>query len=125
MVLINIPSKWSSVCLMSTRNHAFAKLISQIIQMWNILPDHRIKFIRMDDAGEFTSKAIDDYCMTMGIKVEHSVLHVHTQNGLAEALIKRIKFIARLLLQGCNLPTTCWGHAVLHAANLSNFRPLA
>ena len=79
----------------------------------------------MDNVGEFTSKAFDDYCMAMGIKVEHSVPHVHSQNGLAEALIKRIKFIARPLLQGCNLPTTCWGHAVLHAANVINFRPSA
>ena len=79
----------------------------------------------MDNAGEFTSKAFDDYCMAMGIKVEHSVPHVHTQNGFAEALIKRIKFIARPLLQGCNLPTTCWGHTMLHAANLINFRPSA
>jgi hypothetical protein len=76
----------------------------------------------MDNAGEFTSKAFDDYCTGMGIKVEHSVPHVHTQNGLAEALIKRIKFIARPLLQHCNLPATCWGHAVLHAAALINYR---
>ena len=42
---------------------------------------------------------------------------------LAEALIKRIKFIARPILQGCNLPTTCWGHAVLHSADLIQLRP--
>ena len=58
-------------------------------------PDYRIKSIRMDNAGEFTSKKFNDYCMAMGIAVENSVPHVHTQNGLAEALIKRIKFIAR------------------------------
>ena len=66
--------------------------------MRNDFLDCRIKSIRMDNAGEFTSKAFDDYCMAMGIKVEHSVPHVHTQNGLAEALIKRIKFIAGQLL---------------------------
>ena len=42
---------------------------------------------------------------------------------LAEALIKRIKFIARPILQGCNLPTTCWGHVVLHSADLIQLRP--
>ena len=79
--------------------------------MRNNFPNYGIKSIQMDNV-EFTSKAFDDYCMAMGIKVEHSVPHVHTQNGLAEALIKRIKFIARPLLQGCNLPTTCWGQTV-------------
>ena len=48
-----------------------------------------------------------------------------TLNGLAEALIKRIKPIARPILQGCNLPMTCWGHAVLHAADLIQLRPTA
>ena len=44
----------------------------------------------MDNLGEFTLKVFNDYCMTLGIKVAHSVPHVHTQNGLAESLIKRM-----------------------------------
>ena len=79
----------------------------------------------MDNLGEFTLKVFNDYCMTLGIKVEHSVPHVHTQNGLAKSLIKRIKLIARPLLQNCLLPTSCWGHAVLHAAALIQLRPSA
>ena len=31
--------------------------------------------------------------------------------------MKMIKFIARTLLTSCNLPTRCWGHNMLHAAN--------
>jgi hypothetical protein len=57
--------------------------------------------------------------------VEHSIPYVHTRNGLAESLIKRIKLIAWPLLQNCNLPTSCWGHAVLHAADLIQIRPTA
>ena len=125
MVLIDASTKWSHVCLLSTRNHAFARLISQIIQLRANFPDSRIQSIRMDNAGEFTSKVFNDYCMALGIKVEHSVPHVHTQNGLAESLIKRIKFIARPLIQNCQLPSTCWGHAVLHAAALIQLRPSA
>jgi hypothetical protein len=76
----------------------------------------------MDNAAEFFSKVFNDYCMALGIQVQHSVLYVHTQNGLAESLIKRIKLIARPLLQNCNLPTSCWGYAVLHAADLIQLR---
>jgi hypothetical protein len=50
--------------------------------------------------------------------VQHSVLYVHTQNGLAESLIKRIKLIARPLQHNCNLPISCWDHAILHAADI-------
>jgi hypothetical protein len=56
--------------------------------------------------------------MALGIEVQHSVPYVHTKNGLVESLIKRIKLIAIPLLQNCNLPTSCWGHAVLHAGDL-------
>jgi hypothetical protein len=79
----------------------------------------------MDNAAEFFSHAFNDYCMALGIRVQHSVPYVHTQNGLVESLIKRIKLIARPLLQNCNLPTSCWGHAILHAANLIQLRPTA
>ena len=79
----------------------------------------------MDNAAEFSSKAFNDYCMALGIQVQHSIPYVHTQNGLAESLIKRIKLIARHLLQNCNHPTSYWGHAVLHAADLIQLRPTA
>ena len=55
--------------------------------------------------------------MALG-KVEHPVPYVHTQNGLAESMIKRIKLIARPLLQHSDLPISCWGNAVLRAAAL-------
>jgi hypothetical protein len=79
----------------------------------------------MDNATEFSSRAFNDYYMAQGIEVHHFVPYVHTQNGLAESLIKRIKLIARPLLQDCNLPTSCWGHIVLHTADLVQLRPTA
>jgi hypothetical protein len=57
--------------------------------------------------------------------VQGSVPYVHSQNGLVESLIKRIKLIARHLLHNCNLPITCWGHAVLHTIDLIQLWPTA
>ena len=125
MVLIDASTRWSHVCLLSTRNHAFAKIMSQIIKLKAHYPEHRIQSIRMDNAAEFSSHAFNDYCMALGIQVQHSVPYVHTQNGLAESLIKRIKLVARPLLMNCSLPTSCWGHAVLHSADLLQLRPTA
>ena len=79
----------------------------------------------MDNAGEFTSKSFDTYCASLGIEVEHPVEYVHTQNGLAESLIKHIQIIARTLLLRTNLNDTAWGHAVLHVATLIRLRPTA
>ncbi|KAK9948438.1 hypothetical protein M0R45_004012 [Rubus argutus] len=112
-------------CLLSTRNAAFPKLLAQIIKLRAHHSDYPIKSIRLDNAAEFTSKTFDDYCMTLGIEVEHPVAYVHTQNGLAEAFIKRLQMIARTLVMRTKLPVSAWGYAILHAAALVRLRPMA
>ncbi|CAL9031314.1 unnamed protein product, partial [Prunus brigantina] len=104
MVLVDASTRWSHVCLLSTQNIAFARLLAQIIKVRAQFPDYPIKSIRLYNAGEFTSQTFDDYCMSLGIDIEHPVPHVHTQNGLAEALIKRLQLIARTLLMKTKLP---------------------
>ncbi|KAM1407736.1 hypothetical protein ACFX2I_008345 [Malus domestica] len=125
MVLVDASTRWSHVCLLSTRNAAFSKLLAQVIKLKAHHPDYPIKSIRLDNAGEFTSKTFDDYCMSVGVEVEHPIPHVHTQNGLAEAFIKRLQMIARSLVIRTKLPIAAWGHAILHAAKLVCLRPVA
>ena len=114
MVLIDASTRWSHVCLLATRNVAFARLLAQIIQLRDNFLDYQIKRIWLDNAGEFTFQVFNDYCMSIGITVEHPVAHVHTQNGLAESLIKSLQLIDRLLLMKSSLPSFAWGHAILH-----------
>ena len=57
--------------------------------------------------------------------MEHPVPHVHTQNGMAESLIKRFQLIARPLVLRTKLPISVWGHAILHAAALVRLIPSA
>ena len=116
MVLVDASCKRSHVCLLSTRNVAFTRLLAQIIKLRAHFSEYNIKSIRMDNASEFTSKSFDEYCASLGIEVEHLVLHRHTQNGLAESFIKRIQIIARTLLLITKLGSSTWGHVVLHAA---------
>lgn len=90
-VLINASSRWSYVCLLSTYNVEFARLLPHIIKLRAFFLNHPIKTICLDNTGEFTSKILNDYCISVGIDVEHHVPHVLTQNGLIESLIKRPK----------------------------------
>jgi hypothetical protein len=98
MIVIDTSTRWSHVCLLSTRNHAFAKFMTQVIRLKTNYPESMINNIRMDNAAEFLSRAFNNYCMTQGNEVQLFVLYVHTQNDLAESLIKIIKLIARPLL---------------------------
>ena len=59
-----------------------------------------------------------DFCSYQGIIVEYPVPHVHTQNGLADSLMKCIQLISRTLLMQSKLPVSVRGHAMLHASML-------
>ena len=125
MVLIDASTRWFHVCLLSSRNVAFSRLLAQIIRLRAQFPDHPIKTIRLDNAGEFSSQTFLDYCMSIGIEVQHPIAHVHSQNGLAASFIKRLQLIVRPLLLKTKLPLSAWEHAIIHAANLICLRPTA
>jgi hypothetical protein len=65
------------VCLLSIRNHAFAKFMTQVIRFKVNYSEYMIKSIRMDNAAKFSSQTFNDYCMAQGIEVQHSV-HMYT-----------------------------------------------
>ena len=55
MALIDASTRWSHVCLFSTRNVAFSILLAQIIQLMAQFPYHPINTIHLDNVGEFSS----------------------------------------------------------------------
>ena len=80
MILIDVSTRWSHVCLISTRNVAFDRLLAQIIILRAQFLDYLIKTIRLDiNVDEFTSQTFIDYYMLIGINIEHHVVHIHTQ----------------------------------------------
>ena len=82
VVLIDASTRRPHVCLLSTHNHACARLLTQLIRLRAQFPDYAIKKIRLNNANEFTSQTFNGYCMSIRIDVKHPVAHVHTQNGL-------------------------------------------
>ena len=97
---------------------AFARFLAQIIRLRAQFSNYAIKTIHLDNASEFISQDFNDYCLFTGITIEHPIAHVHTQNSLAESLIKHLQLIARPLLMRTKLPLSIWGHIILHAATL-------
>lgn len=83
MVLVYASIRWSHVCLLSTRNQMFTRFLAQLIWITTHFPDYPIKKVCLDNAEEFSSQAFNEYCMSIRNDIEHSVSHVHTQNGLA------------------------------------------
>jgi transposase InsO family protein len=44
----------------------------------------KIRVLRSDNGGEYTSKEFEDYCTAVGIKKELTVPYNPQQNGVAE-----------------------------------------
>ena len=65
--------------------------------------DYLIKSIRLDNTGEFTSKLFDDYCISLGIDVEHLVPYVHTQDGLVDRILVMRTTKSSFYVGLCNL----------------------
>jgi hypothetical protein len=101
----------------------FPKLLAILIKYRNHFPDFPIKYLRMDNALEFRSHTFEDYCVATRIALTYSVPYEHSQNGLAEAFIKKIQLVTRPLLLQAQLPSSMWGHAVLYATALLKLRP--
>jgi hypothetical protein len=69
MVLIDASTRWSHVCLLLTRNHAFTKFMTQVIRLKTNYPEYRLQSVRLDNAVEFSSRTFNDYCMAQEIEV--------------------------------------------------------
>jgi hypothetical protein len=49
MILIDASTRWSHVCLLSTWNHAFAKIMTQVIRLKSSFTENRIQPIWLDN----------------------------------------------------------------------------
>ena len=78
------------MCLLSTYNMTFARLLAQIIWLRAQFPDCIIKTICLNNTSEFTSQTFNDFCMSLKKNTGYHVAHVHTQNGFAESFIKHL-----------------------------------
>jgi hypothetical protein len=50
MVLIDVSTRWSHVCLLSTRNHVFAKFMTHVIRLKANFSEHLLQYVRLDNA---------------------------------------------------------------------------
>jgi transposase InsO family protein len=83
----------------------------------------KLKILRTDGGGEYTSKNFELFCVNNG--VEHEVIAPYTpqHNGLAERRNRTILDMARCMVKHRNLPKTFWGEAVSTAVHILNRSP--
>ena len=83
----------------------------------------KIKALRSDRGGEFTSKEFQDFCATSGIRRFLTVSRSPQQNGVAERKNRTILDMTRSMLKSKHLPKEFWAEAVDTTVYLSNRSP--
>ena len=83
----------------------------------------KIKYLRSDNGGEYTSSAFVQHLTIKGIKHQCMIPRPPEQNGVGERMNRTVKESRRPMLQGAGLPGRFWAETVLTAAILKNRSP--
>ena len=82
--------------------------------------DTRIKCLRSNRGGEFTSEAFTDFCIAHGVKRQLTAPYSPQENGVVERKNRTIMSLVCSMLKEKSLPRELWGEAVNTAVYLLN-----
>jgi hypothetical protein len=85
----------------------------------------KVKCLRSDGGGEYTSKEAQNYLKMKGIRWERTAPRTPQQNGRAERLNRTIMEMARCLIIDAGLGHQYWEYAAMMAAYIRNRTPTA
>ena len=119
MLIIGDYTKMTWVCLLNRKSEAFGcfKTFKELVKNET---GSRIKCLRSDNGGEFTSDEFNKYYEEHGIKRQFSVARTPQQNGVAERKNRSVMEMARTMLNESKLNDKFWGHAVHTAVHILN-----
>jgi transposase InsO family protein len=122
VIFIDDFSRKSWIFFMKTKGHVFSRF-----QEFKALVENqtgkKIRVLRTDNGGEYTSKEFMDFCAEEGVRRELTVLYNPQQNGVAERKNKAIVGAARAMLQDQGLPLFLWAEACYTVVYLQNMSP--
>ena len=82
--------------------------------------DSKIKCLRADNGGDFTSKEFMDYCNNHGIKRQFFIARTPQQNGVVERKNMTIQEMVRTMIVDSNLTDIFWTQAVYTTVQIQN-----
>ena len=84
--------------------------------------DTKIKILRTDGGGEYTSTVFNQFCFSNGI-IQLTCPHTPQQNGTAERKHRHLIECSLTMLSHSNLPLSYWSYAISIATHIINRFP--
>ncbi|KAD3067463.1 hypothetical protein E3N88_35343 [Mikania micrantha] len=83
----------------------------------------KVKALRTNRGGEFTSSRFEQLCSEDGIQRYHTTPYTPQQNGVVERKNQTVLGATRSMMKAMNLPQWLWGETVRHVIYLLNRTP--
>jgi hypothetical protein len=83
----------------------------------------KLKVLRTDRGGEFTSSSFIDYCNEVGVRRHLTAPYSPQQNGVVERRNQTVVGTARSMMKAAGMPGRFWGEAVVTAVYILNRSP--
>jgi hypothetical protein len=84
------------------------------------LSKRKIKILRLDNGGEYTSKEFVNFCKDVGIKRELTTPYNPQQNGVAEQKNRTILEAVKTMIHDQDLPMCLWAEAAMAVVYVQN-----
>lgn len=108
--------------VLKTKNEVFSKF-----RDWKAMVERstgrKLKVLRSDNGGEYTSGEFDQYLKSEGIRHELTVPKSPQQNRVAERLNRTLVEMTRSMLAGSGIPQKLWAETLSTAVYLRNCSP--
>jgi hypothetical protein len=122
IIFIDDYSRKTWLYLLKTKDEVFNKFQEFKAEIEN-LTNKKIKTLRTDNGGEYTSKEFVAFCKLVGIRRELTVPHNPQQNGVAERKNRSIEETVKALLNDQGLSMLLWGEATMTTIYVQNISP--
>ena len=123
MTFIDDCSRFCYIYLIKTKDEVFEKFKFYKVEVENQL-DKRIKILRSDRGGEYTSYSLNSFCEEQGIIHEITPPYSPQSNGIAERKNRTLLDMVNAMLLSSGLSENLWGEAILSACFIQNRVPI-
>ena len=101
--------------------------VFKIFKQWKLLVENqlnsKLKILRTDNGGEYTSTVFENYLVANGVIHEKSIPKTPEQNGIAERLNRTLLERVRTMLSHSQLAHSFWAEALSTAVYVRNRCP--
>ncbi|KAH7851042.1 hypothetical protein Vadar_006503 [Vaccinium darrowii] len=122
LLLVDDFSRYIWLVLLSSKDEA-AGAIMKFQSGVEVETGRKLRALRTDRGGEFTSVTFGEYCAEKGVQRQLTAPYSPQQNGVVERRNQSVMAMARCLLKAKAMPSTFWGEAVSTAVFILNRSP--